>query len=168
MQSRLLQHCKFYDEKDILIVCGIEGIFLYKLTYTGAVDKKQVHKLDPLGQRLNFTLRLLKRLDGVTEWIKGFTIDEEWDLLFAWSLTETSIYKLSDGSHHFSFKDLFVDQESVITSMLYMPKYRYIVVATETGHLVVYKWETTASVITEFKGINRAIRSMARHPNRVN
>lgn len=48
--------------------------------------------------------------------------------------------------------------------MLYMPKYRYIVVSTETGVLMVYKWASEAQAVTEFKGVNRAIRSMTRHP----
>ena len=42
--------------------------------------------------RLNISLKLFKRLDGVLEWVKGMQVDEEMDLLFAWSLTETSVY----------------------------------------------------------------------------
>ena len=52
--------------------------------------------------------------------------------------------------------------------MLYMPKYRYIVIATEMGELVVYKWDTTATLVTDFKGLNKSIKSLARHPFRLN
>ena len=97
MHSRLFQHCQFVDSSDVLIAGGVEGIFYYKLGYTGANDKKQVHKLDPLGLRLNFQLKLVLRLDGVTEWTKGFKVDEEHDIIFAWSLKQTSVYQLSNG-----------------------------------------------------------------------
>ena len=49
-----------------------------------------------------------------------------------------------------------------------MPKYRYIVIATELGELVVYKWDSTATLVTDFKGVSKAIRSLARHPYRPN
>ena len=53
--------------------------------------------------------------------------------------------------------------------MLYMPKYRYIVVSTELGELIVYKWDPAgASIVTEFKGIERAIRTLTRHTARIN
>ena len=52
--------------------------------------------------------------------------------------------------------------------MLYMPKYRYIVISTEAGALIVYKWASEANVVTEFKGMTRAIKSMVRHPVHLN
>ena len=76
---------------------------------------------------------------------------------------------MSDGTYYFSYYNLFPEKENVITDMLYMMKYRYIVVSTELGELVVYKWDPAgASVITEFKGIERPIRSLVKHPHRVN
>ena len=90
-------------------------------------------------------------------------VDEEMDLLFAWSLTETSVYQLQDGKHHFTFENVLNAQEDVITDLLYMPKYRYIVMSTQKGRLVVYKWASTAQVITEFKGMDKAIKSLSRH-----
>ena len=89
-------------------------------------------------------------------------------MLFAWSLKEASVYNLTDGSFYFSYHNLFSQQENVITDMLYMPKYRYIVVATELADLVVYKWAGTAQIVTDFKGINKPIRSLSRHEHRVN
>jgi len=101
--SRLIQHSTFYDNSDTLVACGIEGVFLFKLHYSGAVEKKHVHKLDPLGTRLNLKLKLYQRLDGIGDWIKGFSMDEEQDILFAWSLYEASVYRLSDRTHYFSY-----------------------------------------------------------------
>lgn len=90
-------------------------------------------------------------------------------MLFAWSVKEASVYALNDGSYYFSYHNLFEEKENVITDMLYMPKYRYIVVSTEHGDLVVYKWNpNVATIVTEFKGIERPIRSLIRHPDRVN
>ena len=48
---------------------------------------------------------------------------------------------------------MFAEKERVITFMLYMPKYRYIVVSTELGDLVAYKWESSTIPVTDFKGI---------------
>ena len=79
------------------------------------------------------------------------------DILFAWSLTHTSVYQLSTGKHHFTFESMFNAQEDVITDVLYMPKYRYIVVCTHQARLVVYKWNETAQIVTEFKGLDRPI-----------
>ena len=107
MQSRLLQHIDFIDETNTLVACGIEGVFFYRLSYQGATDKKQQAKLDPLGTRLKFSLKLTQRLQGVTEWLKGFQVDREHNMLFAWSLKEASIYNLSDGSFYFSYHNLF-------------------------------------------------------------
>ena len=52
--------------------------------------------------------------------------------------------------------------------MLYMPKYRYIVVSTELADLVVYKWDQSAQIVTDFKGNIKPIRSLSRHEHRVN
>lgn len=54
-----------------MIASGVEGVFLYKLHYSGATDKRNTHKLDPLGTRLSINLKLYKRLEGVGEWVKG-------------------------------------------------------------------------------------------------
>ena len=158
-----------------LVACGIEGVFFYELTYHDATDKKQQHKLDPLGTRLKLNLKLKKKI-GSMSWLKGFQIDREHKLLFCWSLKENkqknqqdaSVYNLQDGSHIFSYENLFKEQENIITDILYMPKYRYIVIATELGELVVYKWDSTATLVTDFKGVSKAIRSLARHPYRPN
>lgn len=105
--NRLIQQSKYIDSTNTLIASGVEGVFLYKLHYTGATDKKQVHKLDPLGIRLHIKLVLYKRLDGVSEWVKGMQVDREHDILFAWSHTETSVYTLSTGEPTFTLKGLF-------------------------------------------------------------
>ncbi len=84
--SRLIQHSTFHDESDTLVGCGIEGVFLFHLKYTGATEKTHAHKLNPLGTRLGFKLKLFQRLDGIGDWIKGFAMDTEMDILFAWSL----------------------------------------------------------------------------------
>lgn len=90
-------------------------------------------------------------------------------MLFAWSLKEASIYNLKTGAFYFSYHDLFEAKDNVITDMLYMPKYRYVVVSTELGELIVYKWDPVGNpVITEFKGIIGAIHSLQRHPHRIN
>ena len=49
-----------------------------------------------------------------------------------------------------------------------MPKYRYIVICSKQAKLQVYKWAAIASLVTEFKGMDRPIKGLARHPNRVN
>ena len=86
--NRLILHSRYIDSTNILIAAGVEGIFFYRLYYSGATDKKQVHKLDPLGLRLNINLKMKKRMnDGVKEWVKGMQIDVEHDILFVWSNT---------------------------------------------------------------------------------
>lgn len=117
---------------------------------------------------MTFSVNLKEKCQGVKNWLKGFSVDREYNLIFAWSLVEASVYQLSDGKHYFSYYNLFLEKERMITQMLYMPKYRYIVVSTECGDLKVYKWESQMPPITEFKGIEKPIRSLARHPYRVN
>lgn len=75
------------------------------------------------------------------------------DMMFAWSLTSTSIYELSTGSLHFTFENLLGSQEDLIVDVLYMPKYRYIIICSKQAKLVVYKWAEIATVVTEFKGM---------------
>lgn len=88
--------------------------------------------------------------------------------MFAWSLTQISVYQLTTGMHYFTFDNLLGSQEDLITDVLYMPKYRYIVVSSKRARLIVYKWANIASTVTEFKGMDRPIKGLARHPNRVN
>lgn len=137
----------------MLYAAGVEGVFLFKLLYSGATDKKHTHKLDPLGTRLKINLKLRSHLKGVDQWVKGMQVDVEMDLLFAWSLTSTSIYHLTTGEHHFTFENLIGSQEDLILDVLYMPKYRYIIICTKQAKLVVYKWANIASIVTEFKGM---------------
>ena len=167
-ENRLLQFSRFVEETQTLYAGGVEGVFRYKLLYTGATDKKHTHKLDPLGSRLEIRLKLKKRLDGVSQWVKGMQYDTELDVLFAWSLSHTSIYQLSTGMHYFTFENLLGTQEDLITDVLYMPKYRYIVICSKQAKLQVYKWAAISSLVTEFKGMDRPIKGLARHPNRVN
>ena len=49
-----------------------------------------------------------------------------------------------------------------------MPKYRYIVICSKQSKLQVYKWANTAQLVTEFKGMDRPIQGLGRHPNRMN
>ena len=136
--------------------------------YTGATDKKHTHRLDPLGERVDIKLRLKSRLEGVNNWVKGMQADPEKDVLFAWSLSQTSVYQLSTGQHHFTYENLLGTNEDIITDMLFMPKYRYIVVCSKQAKLIVYKWNNTPQIVTEFKAMDRPIRGMTRHPNRMN
>ena len=62
---RILNESRFIDSSNTLIATGVEGIFLYKLQFSGATDKQLSHKLDPLGMRLDIQLKLFRRLDGV-------------------------------------------------------------------------------------------------------
>ena len=78
MQSRLIQHIELVEQvnergetTDTLVAAGIYGVLLYDFKYLGATDIKQQHKLDPLGLRLKFSLRLCDRLRGVAKWLKG-------------------------------------------------------------------------------------------------
>lgn len=90
------------------------------------------------------------------------------DLLFGWSLEQTSVYQLSDGKLHFTFDNIFKATEDLILDLIYMPKYRYIVMCSQQAKLVVYKWAAQAQVVTEFKENSRPIQSLLRHPNRLN
>ena len=58
LSNRLIQQSRFVEETQTLYASGVEGVFLYKLVYTGATDKKHTHKLDPLGTRLKINLKL--------------------------------------------------------------------------------------------------------------
>ena len=49
-----------------------------------------------------------------------------------------------------------------------MPKYRYIVVCSKQAKLIVYKWANNPQIVTEFKAMDRPIKGMTRHPNRMN
>ena len=91
---------------NILIASGVEGTCFYKLNLSGTVFKQMTHKLDPLGKRLEISMKLIKRLGGVNNWVKGMKIDEEMNLLFVWSKELTSFYKLSNGAHYFSLENL--------------------------------------------------------------
>ena len=111
---RLILQSRFVESTNTLITSGVEGVFLYKLTYTGATDKQHAHKLDPLGTRLAISLKLFKRLDGVDAWVKNIQMDTEMNLLYAWSLEQTSLYKLDDGMHHFTFQNILGSQEDLV------------------------------------------------------
>ena len=95
-------------------------------------------------------------------------MDVEQDVLFGWSLDHLSMYKTSTGEHYFTFENLLGTQEDLITDVLYMPKYRYIVICSKQSKLQVYKWANTAQLVTEFKGMDRPIQGLGRHPNRMN
>lgn len=69
----------------MLIASGVEGTCFYKLNLSGTVEKQLTHKLDPLGKRLDISMKLIMRLSGVDNWVKGMRIDEEMDMLFVWS-----------------------------------------------------------------------------------
>lgn len=68
---RLILRSRFVESSNTLVGSGVEGIFFYRLTYTGATDKQQAHKLDPLGTKIGLNLKLFKRLDGVDSWVKN-------------------------------------------------------------------------------------------------
>ena len=89
------------------------------------------------------------------------------DLLFAWSNEETSVYNLA-GELHFTFDDLIEESDDQINDLLYMPKYRYVVLCSEMGKLIVYKWGKEKAVVTAFKGMTRPIKGLTRHSDRVN
>ena len=107
---RLIQQSYFIDASSMLVASGVEGICFYKMNFDGATDKQLTHKLDPLGKRLQLDMKLVKRLDGVDNWVKGMRLDEEMDILFGWSKEKTSFYKLSTGKHHFSHMNLIDSQ----------------------------------------------------------
>lgn len=165
--GRLIQNAFFHDDNSTLIAAGIEGVFFYRLNYQCSSEKAQAHKLDPIGSRLVISLKLFKRLGGISRWVKKIAVDEGMDLLFAWSNEETSVYSLA-GDLHFSFENMLEEPDDVINDLLYMPKYRYIVLCSELGKLVVYKWAKEKAIVTAFKGMDRAIRGLARHEARVN
>lgn len=68
---RLILRSRFIESSNTLVGSGVEGIFFYRLTYTGVTDKTLAHKLDPLGTKFGLGLKLFKRLDGVDSWVKN-------------------------------------------------------------------------------------------------
>lgn len=46
---RLVNEVAFYDEKDLLITAGVDGVFIFKFLYTGNYSPVQADKVDPKG-----------------------------------------------------------------------------------------------------------------------
>ena len=90
------------DETNTLVTAGVEGVAYYKLKFSGATDKKMLHKLDPIGTRLTVSMKLIKALDDIEGgWVKGMRVDTECDILIAWAIGKAAFYKLSDGEKLF-------------------------------------------------------------------
>ena len=83
---------------------------------------------------------MLKKLNGSPKWAKGLSIDLEEQLIYCWSPDQKTIalFKLPDGELMMSSTNM-VAYDDLVVDLLYMSKFRYLVIATKEGELRIHR-----------------------------
>ena len=165
---RLVNAVYFYDEKDLLIVAGKDGVFIYKFDYRGNYKPELAAKVDKHGEHISISLVNRRTIETPLEWCKGLHVVPEQSLVITWNLSFVSFNELSGkGNLLVQYQEPCGSIEKVLDVCIF-PKDKYFLTATDSGLINVFRYRFTRKVesqhklIHSFKGHNNAVTSVSR------
>ena len=88
-------------------------------------------------------------------------------MIYCWSPDLITLFSLPDGKLLTSSSEFVPEQDNTV-DIVYMSKFRYLVIGTSAGELRVHRLVQDNPFITKFKEHTNTITSLKRHPNRDN
>lgn len=82
---RLVNHAEFYDEMDLLITGGINGVFIFKFDYKGKYPPRLAAQVDMKGTYIKLNLLNQTPVEKMLEWCKGLKLDTKSGLIISWN-----------------------------------------------------------------------------------
>ena len=95
---RLVNHVQFYDEKDLLITGGIDGVFVFKFDYKGKYSPTLAAQVDPKGIYIKIQLLHKKPAQDMMEWCKGLRVDPKANVMITWDWDVVTMNSLTHSA----------------------------------------------------------------------
>jgi len=94
---RLVNHVQFYDEKDLLITGGIDGVFIFNFDYKGKYDPKLGAMVDPKGTYIKIQVTNKIPVQEMLLWCKGLRLDTKSNILISWDWATVSVNSVTQN-----------------------------------------------------------------------
>jgi len=138
---RLVNHAQFYDEKDLLVTAGIDGVFVFNFDYRGKYTPALAIQVDPKGIYIKIQLLNKQPVQDMLDWCKGLKVDTKANMMITWNWQMVSMNELTQQAPLIrQFKDLCGDEEKILDVIVFS-EYRYFVTGTTTGNIYVFKYQ---------------------------
>ena len=82
---RKVTHAHFYDEKDMLITGGINGVFIFNFQYKGKYPPRLAAQVDMKGMYIKIAMLNKQPIERMLEWCKGLKLDTKAELIISWN-----------------------------------------------------------------------------------
>lgn len=191
---RLVNHVQFYDEKDLIITAGNEGVYIFKFDYRGKYGAKLAGQVDPNGVYISIKLLEKTPVQERFLWVKGLKLNTKSKIIISWDWEIVGINQLSSKGQLISQFHNLVDapgqqKTSVgpspintmdeknstpekILDVIVFTDFRYFVTSTTLGNIYVFKYVTDGQVETQrrlihtFDGHYKAVPSICSFEHR--
>lgn len=81
----LVNFAEFHDDKDLLVVGSILGVFTFRFEYQGKYSPQLATKVDPLARQVRLRLLDRTKVEETFEFVKGLRIDPQANAIISWS-----------------------------------------------------------------------------------